>query len=312
MRHHINRGVEIIPVNPIASRLQLPAGPWVTVLDGLCARFPAITRERWMDRFARGRVLDDNGNALAIDAPYRIGMEVRYFREVVDELVIPFAETVLYADDDLVVADKPHFLPVTPSGGHVRETLLSRLQRRLDNVDLVPLHRIDRDTAGLVMFSAHRETRAAYQDLFRLRRIEKSYEALAPALQQHAFPLVYSSRIVPGMPFFRMQEVSGDANSETRIDVIERGQVTWRYALTPVSGRKHQLRVQMAALGAPILDDVLYPELRERATDDYSQPLQLLAKSLEFVDPLNGETRRFVSRFALPSVEFNHAAGAVS
>ncbi len=298
-------------MNPIASRLQLPLGPWVTVLDGLCARFPAIAREQWMDRFARGCVLDDNGNALAVDAPYRIGMEVRYFRDVVDELAIPFVETVLHADDDLVVADKPHFLPVMPSGGHVRETLLSRLQGRLDNVDLVPLHRIDRDTAGLVLFSARRRTRAAYQDLFRLRRIEKHYEALAPALHV-ALPMMYLSRIMPGMPFFRMQEVPGDANSETRIDVIEQWQTCWRYALTPVSGRKHQLRVQMAALGAPILGDVLYPELRPRATDDYSQPLQLLAKSLEFVDPLTGQTRRFDSRFSLPSVEFNHAADVVS
>ncbi len=311
MRHHIDRGVEIVPGNPIASRLQLPPGPWVTVLDGLCARFPAITRERWIDRFARERVLDDNGKALSIDAPYRIGMEVRYFREVVEEPEIPFAETVLYADDDLVVADKPHFLPVTPSGGHVRETLLSRLQRRLDNVDLVPVHRIDRDTAGLVLFSAKRQTRTAYQDLFRLRRIEKRYEALAPALQ-HAFPCVNRSRIVPGKPFFRMQEVTGDANSETRIDVIERRQAYWRYALTPASGRKHQLRVQMSALGAPILGDTLYPELRERASGDYSQPLQLLAKSLVFVDPLSGEPRRFDSRFSLPTAGFNHAGAAVS
>ncbi len=310
-RHNDGR-VGIVSLSHIASRLQLPPGSWVTVIDGLCARFPAISRESWIDRFARGRVLDDNGNVLAIDAPYRIGMEVRYFREVVDELVIPFAETVLYADDDLVVADKPHFLPVTPSGRHVHETLLSRLQLRLGNVDLVPLHRIDRDTAGLVLFSAKRQTRAAYQDLFRLWRIEKRYEALAPALQQYAFPMVYASRIVPGMPFFRMQEVIGDANSETRIDVIERGQVTWRYELTPVSGRKHQLRVQMAALGAPILGDVLYPELRERATDDYSQPLQLLAKSLVFADPLTGESRRFDSRFSLPSVEFNREAGVAS
>lgn len=302
----------MVSVSHIASRLQLHPGPWATLLDGLCARFPAVARESWIDRFACGRVLDDCGNVLTPDTAYRVGMDVRYFREVVDEAVIPFAETLLYADEHLVVADKPHFLPVTPAGGHVDETLLSRLQRRLGNADLVPLHRIDRDTAGLVMFSAQRQTRGLYQDLFRLRRIEKQYHALAPALQRRIFPLVRSSRLVPGMPFFRMQEVTGDANSETRIDVIERGHTCWRYALTPASGRKHQLRVQMAALGAPILGDILYPELRQRNTDDYLQPLQLLAKSLAFVDPLSGEARRFDSRFSLPSVEFNHAAGVVS
>ena len=295
-------------MNPIASRLQLPPGPWVTVLDGLCARFPAIARESWIDRFVRGRVLDDNGHALNIDTPYQVGIEVRYFREVIDEPIIPFMETVLYADAHLVVADKPHFLPVTPSGGHVRETLLSRLQRRLGNVHLVPLHRIDRDTAGLVMFSAQRQTRGAYQDLFRLRRIEKSYEALAPALQHHVFPMTHRSRTEPGTPFFRMQEVPGDVNSETRIDVIERGPLTWRYELKPVTGRKHQLRVQMAALGTPINGDAIYPQLLERASEDYSQPLQLLAKSLLFVDPLNGEMRCFNSRFSLPAAGFNHAA----
>jgi tRNA pseudouridine32 synthase/23S rRNA pseudouridine746 synthase len=312
MLRHTNGVVHIVSANPIASRLQLPPGQWVTVLDGLCARFPAIARESWMARFGRGRVLDGNGHVLTIDTPYRVGMEVRYFREVADEAVIPFAETVLYTDDDLVVADKPHFLPVMPAGGHVRETLLSRLQRRLDNVDLVPLHRIDRDTAGLVMFSAQRGTRAAYQDLFRLRRIEKSYEALAPALQQLVFPMTYRSRIEPGTPFFRMHEALGDANSETRIDVIERGPRAWRYELKPVTGRKHQLRVQMAALGAPILGDALYPHLQERALDDYSQPLQLLAKTLVFVDPLSGETRRFDSRFSLPSVAFSRAEDVAS
>ena len=298
----------MVSASPIPSRLQLPPGPWVTLLDGLCARFPAIARESWIDRFARGRVLDDGGNLLTEGTPYRAGMEVRYFREVIDEPIIPFTETVLYADAHLVVADKPHFLPVTPAGGHVRETLLERLQQRLGNVHLVPLHRIDRDTAGLVMFSAQRMTRAAYQDLFRLQRIEKYYEALAPALESHDFPMTYRSRIVPGTPFFRMREADGDANSETCIDVIERGQTYWRYALTPVSGRKHQLRVQMAALGAPIIGDAIYPELLERVSEDYSQPLQLLAKSLLFIDPLNGEMRCFNSRFSLPAAGFNHAA----
>ena len=144
----------------VASRLQLPPGPWTTVLDGLCARFPAVSRDAWIDRFARGRVQDAAGTPMAIDAPYRVGAEVRYFREVADEPAIPFAETVLHVDEHLVVADKPHFLPVTPAGGFVRETLLARLVQRLGNPHLVPLHRIDRDTAGLVLFSANPGTRS--------------------------------------------------------------------------------------------------------------------------------------------------------
>jgi tRNA pseudouridine32 synthase/23S rRNA pseudouridine746 synthase len=282
-----------------ASRLQLPPGPWRSVLDCLCARFPAIAREVWIDRFARGRLLDASGAPLAVDAPYRLGAEIRYFREVVDESAIPFQETVLHVDAHLVVADKPHFLPVTPAGGYVRETLLARLVQRLGNPDLVPLHRIDRDTAGLVLFSANPATRDAYQALFRQRRIHKRYEAIAPALPGLAFPLVHASRLEAGEPFFRMREVEGAANSETRIDVIERGGALWRYALEPVTGRKHQLRVHMAALGAPILNDRLYPQLAPAADDDYARPLKLLARELGFVDPVSGVERWFESGLRL-------------
>lgn len=286
-----------------ASRLQLPPGPWRTVLEGLCARFPAIAREVWLERFARGRVLDAGGAALAADAPYRVGAEIRYFREVVDELAIPFEETVLHVDAHLVVADKPHFLPVTPAGAHVRETLLARLVQRLGNPDLVPLHRIDRDTAGLVLFSADPGSRDAYQSLFRLRRIHKYYEALAPALPGLSFPLVHASRLEQGEPFFRMREVDGAPNSETRIDVLERTDEAWRYALQPVTGRKHQLRVHMAAIGAPILNDRVYPRLAspggEGVPVDFTRPLKLLARTLVFDDPLTGIERRFESGLRL-------------
>ncbi|WP_159015358.1 pseudouridine synthase [Cognatiluteimonas profundi] len=280
-----------------ASRLQLPPGSWTTVLDCLCERFPAIPRDTWIDRFARGRVLDATGTALHVDAAYRLGAEIRYFREVVDEPRIPFEESVLHVDADLVVADKPHFLPVTPAGRHVRETLLSRLVRRLGNPDLVPLHRIDRDTAGVVLFSANPATRDAYQSLFRAHRIRKRYEAIAPALPALAFPITRASRIVPGEPFFRMQEVEGAPNSETRIDVISRDDALWRYALEPVTGRKHQLRVHMAALGAPIHDDPSYPHLTP--IEGHARPLQLLARSLDFIDPLTGSQRHFETRFTL-------------
>ena len=279
-----------------ASRLQLPPGDWPTLIDGLCARFPAIARVQWRDRFARGRVQDDRGTALAADHPYRAGMELRYFREVAAEPPIPFHEVVLHADDDLWVVDKPHFLPVVPAGRHVAQTLLARLRRASGNQDLVPLHRIDRETAGLVLFSARRETRARYQALFRERAIDKTYEALAPPLPGLAFPCVRRSRMVRGEPFFRMREVDGEANSQTHIDVIERGIDAWRYRLRPVTGRKHQLRVHMAALGAPIFNDEVYPVLAARTDDtDFSRTLQLLARRLSFVDPLSGLRREFSS-----------------
>ena len=282
-----------------ASHLQLPPGPWTTVLDCLCARFPQVDRLTWQSRMDRSRVLDDQGRALEINASYRVGMDVFYYREVSDEQRVPFEEAVLHYDAHLVVADKPHFLPVTPAGGFVRETLLARLVQRLDNPMLVPLHRIDRATAGLVLFSADPGSRAAYQALFRERRIVKRYEAWAPPLPRVSFPHVRTSRLVRGDPFFRMRETVGTPNSETRIEVIERASALWRYSLEPVSGRKHQLRVHMAALGAPILHDLLYPELADASADDHARPLQLLARSLQFIDPLSGAERCFDSEMAL-------------
>ncbi len=278
-----------------ASTLRLPPGAWATVLDCLCAHFPGVGRAEWQDRFARARVLDAAGLPLAIDAAYRNGLTIRYFREVADEPRIPFEASIIHVDKEIVVADKPHFLAVMPAGRFVEETLLRRLMRQLDNPHLVPLHRIDRGTAGLVMFSANPATRSRYQALFRQQCIEKSYEALAPALPGLSFPLQFRSRIVCGEPFFRMQEVPGASNSETRIGVIDRGEPSWRYALQPISGRKHQLRVHMASLGAPILNDPLYPHLAEAAADDYARPLKLLARSLAFVDPLDGGSRHFKS-----------------
>lgn len=233
----------------LPSRLQLPPGPWATLLDGLCARFPRIARAQWQDRFARGRVLDAQGRALTADMPWQVGREIQYFREVADEPVIPFVETIVHLDAHLLVADKPHFLPVTPAGGHVRETLLARLVARTGNADLVPLHRLDRLTAGLVLFSTQRGSRDAYQRLFRERRIEKTYEALAPSLPGLAFPLQRDSRLVPGEPFFRMSEVTGQPNARSRIELIEAEGAIWRYRLLPETGRKHQLRVHMAMLG---------------------------------------------------------------
>lgn len=282
---------------PGASSLRLPAGSWDSVLDCLCAQFPAISRETWLDRFARGRVLDDRGAPLAVDAPFRVHANVHYFREVPDEIEIPFTETILHVDDHLVVADKPHFLPVMPSGRFVEQTLLRRLMRRLDNPELVPLHRIDRGTAGLVLFSANPGTRARYQALFRERRIDKRYLAVAP--HTDTIPSVYRSRLARGEPFHRMREVAGEPNAETLIERCCASGDLAGYALRPITGRKHQLRVHMSALGAPILGDPLYPDLRPAADDDFTCPLQLLAESLAFIDPLSGVTRVFRSETCL-------------
>lgn len=284
------------------SFVHLPAGPWATVYDYLCARFPAIAAEVWAQRMAQGLVSDAQGQPLRIDHAFREGLRVQYFREVADEAEIPFREQILYQDEHLLVVDKPHFLPVQPAGSYVQQTLLMRLIARTGNQHLAPLHRIDRLTAGLVLFSTQPQTRGLYQALFRNRQIDKGYQAIAGALQGYEFPLSRQTRLVDGEPFMRMQEVPGAANTHTQIELLERRGERWLYGLKPITGKRHQLRVHLAALGAGIENDPLYPQLWPRAQrdqDDYQKPLKLLAKTLEFIDPLTGQPRRFTSQLSL-------------
>lgn len=281
------------------SRRRLPAGRWETVLDFLSDEYARVGRDAWRERMERGLVLDEAGRRVTPSSPYRAGACVYYYREPEAERAIPFDERVLHRDEHILVADKPHFLPVVPAGRFLRETLLVRLRRKTGLDCLAPLHRIDRETAGLVVFSANPSTRGAYASLFRERSVEKVYEALAATTRAHAFPLVRRSRIVAGEPFFRMKETEGEPNSETRVEILEEGRGVSLYRLRPVTGRKHQLRVHMHALGLPIVNDRLYPEVLPEvlpeAPEDFDAPLKLLAKSLSFRDPLTGQELRFES-----------------
>ena len=278
-----------------ASHLHLPAGPWRWLLDGLCDVLPGVDRATWLARLQQGKVLHQ-GQPLAVDSLYREGMRVEYFREVANEREIPFAVEILHHDEHLLVVDKPHFLAVAPAGQWVEQTVLRRLQRQLQLPELVPLHRLDRLTAGVMLLSCQRSSRDAYLSLFRQQRMHKVYEAVAGPLPGLAWPYQAAHCLQPGEPFFRMQAVSGPANAWTTLQVLERGSAYWRYRLQPQTGRKHQLRVQMAALGAPLRHDPLYPQLQAHDADDFTQPLQLLARSLHFDDPLSGLPRHFLSQ----------------
>jgi tRNA pseudouridine32 synthase / 23S rRNA pseudouridine746 synthase len=289
------------------SSVALPPGEWPTVLAFLSQRFPRIPAHEWQTRMAAGDVCDAQGQAVPPSAAYLPyakvpGAKLYYYRSVAVELPIPFTETVLHQDAHIVVADKPHFLPVTPSGRYLQETLLVRLKRRLRLDDLVPLHRIDRDTAGLVPAS-----RGAYAALFRERNIVKHYEAVAPWREGLGLPRTLHSRIVPSEAYMVMQEEQGPPNAETHIALIahlEGGAPGLaHYSLSPHTGRRHQLRVQMAGLGVPMVNDHIYPVLSPECplgtAPNYSQPLQLLAKRLAFNDPLTGAARVFESRLRL-------------
>lgn len=287
-----------------ASAVGLPAGPWATWLDFFAERFPHVPRGDWQTRLHAGEVCDAHGQPLLPDAAYRAHGKAWYYRSLRDEPRVPFEAAILHRDDHLLVADKPHFLAVTPGGRHLHETLLARLRHATGLAELQPLHRIDRETAGVVLFSLRRADRDAYHALFRERVVDKEYEAIAPLRAGLAFPLARESRIVQGTPFFRQCEADGEPNAVTQLALVEAANGWGRYLLAPRTGQRHQLRVHMAALGIPIRGDAFYPEVLRgpEEADDLTQPLQLLARAIAFIDPVTGQRRRFESQRTLDDI----------
>lgn len=276
------------------------AGPWATMLDFLDEKFPGVDRAEIVARMQRGDVCDVNGEPVPPTAPYQPQQKLYYYREIDKEPKLPFEEAIVFEDEFIVVADKPHFLPVTPGGRFLQETLLVRLKRRLSIDTLAPMHRIDRETAGLVLFTKQPATRGAYQSLFEQRVVEKSYEAWARWSDHLSLPMVYRSYLEESEHFMRMREVQGrEPNSETAITLIEQSDGHAHYQLSPRTGKKHQLRLHMAALGMPILNDQIYPVHATADVEDLTRPLQLLAKSIAFSDPITGQPREYASRLEL-------------
>lgn len=290
-----------------ASSLGLPGGrpPVGLLLDQLCQRLPTLDRAAWRDRMAAGEVVDAQGRALPPDTPALAGQRIHYWREPSPEPPLSEAPRILHQDEHLLVADKPHGMPVAPVGTHVQRSLLVWLRRETGLPDLSPLHRIDRDTAGLVLFAVTRESRHPYQHLFAERHVHKVYEAIAPWLDLPAQGLTHRSRIdADAQHFYRRAEVPGEPNSESRIRCLgrlARDPTLARYALEPLTGRTHQLRLHMLALGAPIVGDPYYPEVRRGPHDAEApgHPLQLLARTLRVDDPFSQQRREFHSRRSL-------------
>jgi tRNA pseudouridine32 synthase/23S rRNA pseudouridine746 synthase len=262
---------------------------------------PDISRDEWLHRFEHQLVLDETAQPVAATQAYRPHTKLYYYRHIANEPVLPEQASIVFEDDHLIVADKPHFMPVTPAGRYVQQSLLVQLKHLTGLDDLVPLHRIDRETAGLVMFGKRFADRDAYHALFRDKALHKVYEAVAafnPALE---LPRVHKSRLQPDELFFRTKEVDGEPNSETRISLLKTEGPRALYQLEPVSGKRHQLRVHMMALGLPLEGDQFYPTVLRGpdAEEDFSNPLQLLAKSVRFTDPVTGQAREFHSALRL-------------
>ena len=287
-----------------ASRVYLPAGQMhPSLLDFFISNFPHINASEWEARFAEGLVMTQEGETVAASDSYLPNIHLLYFRRLAREPEIPFEEQILYQDEHILVADKPHFLPVTPSGLYLHQTLLNRLKKKTGIQTLSPIHRIDRDTAGLVIFSVNPKERAQYQNLFRDRVVKKVYEAIAPYSEDliNKLPMTYRSKIKESEHFLQMEEVDGEANTDTYIELLEVNKPWAKYRLSPGSGKKHQLRCHLNALGIPIRHDQIYPILTpyQEYDLDFSKPLQLLAKEIHFTDPLTNESRSFTSNQGL-------------
>jgi tRNA pseudouridine32 synthase / 23S rRNA pseudouridine746 synthase len=274
--------------------------PYPSILAFLSRRFPCISPETWEKRILEGKVHDENAQLITLDTEYVPLKRIFYFREVSVEPFIPFAEKILFIDDEILVACKPHFLPVTPGGRYVDECLLNRLRDSTGIEDLAPLHRIDRETAGIVLFSVNKKSRGLYGKLFLNGQVEKNYQAISVCqpLQETAEWYV-ENRIERGEPWFRMKAASGKANARSIINLVEVKGERARFILQPQTGKTHQLRIHMSGLGFGILNDRFYPELQAEREDDFDTPLQLLAHTLRFKDPLSGRSREFISERTL-------------
>ncbi len=276
--------------------------PWPKLLDYLTERLPVVSRQAWLARLEAGEVVDEDGRPLPSDAPYQNGLRAYYWRNLPDEPDIPFEARVVHQDEHLVVADKPHFLPVTPGGRYVQQTLLVRLKQQLQLPNLSPLHRIDRETAGLVVFSVRPQDRNAYQSLFRERQVHKVYEAIAGLREDLEWPRVHRSHLLEDeRAFYRMREAGPEEqrpiNSETRIALLTKQGPWGLYQLEPVTGKRHQLRVHMNALELPLVGDQFYPTVQRQPgeREDFSNTLRLLARSIAFTDPITGQARHYES-----------------
>lgn len=268
----------------------------ISTFDYLCQQFPHIAADEWQQRFADGLVFAKDGTCLTTASPYLSEQHIYYYRHLAHETLVPFAHHILFENEHFMVVDKPHFLTVSPTGQYVQQTLLTRLKQQTQNPDLTPIHRLDRETAGLILISKQPSTRGVYQQMFADKTVQKTYHAIAPFNAELSFPRQFSARMEKGEPFYTMRIIEGEINSVTEIDILEHNQTWAKYSLTPITGKQHQLRVHMNALALGLKNDRIYPVIQHLGQDDFSEPLQLLAKQIEFSDPLTQQMMCFQSQ----------------
>lgn len=280
------------------SKLYLPkSDQFASIGDYLCKKFAHIDYQDWQQRCSQGLVLDEQGESLQMDMPYKNGLTLYYYRQLQKETPVPFEHQIIFENEAILVVDKPHFLAVTPTGKYVQQSLLVRLKNQTQIEQLAPAHRLDRETAGVILFTKHKKYRGIYQQLFAEQKVFKQYHAIAGINPQLDLPCLISLCMQRSEPFYTMAVVDGVFNSQTHIEMLQASDDgCWgKYLLTPITGKLHQLRVHLSHLGIPIVNDSFYPKVNHAADGDFSKPLQLLAKNLAFIDPLTDEFLKFTS-----------------
>ncbi|MCP4295120.1 MAG: pseudouridine synthase [Proteobacteria bacterium] len=294
-----NKKSKLFSKSPFPSFLFLPRLKLqdITIFEYLLQRFPQIDAKVWKDRILNGDVFFEHGGRIDLSTPYSSDKKLCYFREVSKEPELPFGESIIFQNQHFLIACKPHFIPVTPSGNYVNSCLLYRLRKSTGLSDLVAVHRLDIETAGLVLFSCSKKSRGLYSELFRTRKVLKTYEAIgySPFVKNCRYWSI-ENRISQGDPWFISLIEKGTANAISEISLIEAGSELSYYQLIPHTGKKHQLRIHLGLISKGIVNDSLYPKIeKQKRAQDFSNPLQLLAKKLEFHDPVTGDLMRFRS-----------------
>ncbi|OYN92828.1 pseudouridylate synthase [Parenemella sanctibonifatiensis] len=275
--------------------------PWPTMRAYLVERLgPAGPVE--VDRMlAAEAFVWQDGSSVGAAEPVPPHQFVWFHRELREEPTVPGEVVVLHRDDRIVVVDKPPFLSSIPRGRHVTESVVVRLRHQLGLPELGPAHRLDRLTSGVLLLTTERRWRAPYQSMFERREPVKTYLALAGFRPELEWPRTVCSHIIKERGDRQAHEIAGlSPNAETQLELVTRVGERGLYRLRPRTGRTHQLRVQLAGLGIPIQGDPLYPVEQEVDIDDFSTPLQLLAESLSFIDPVDGRECEFRSPRQLP------------
>lgn len=284
-----------------AARVRLPStGNWATVRDYFCYLLPRQGSQAIDAAFADGRYVDPNGQVLTAQTPFTPALTIYFYRDLPSETDDASDLRILYQDERIVVVDKPHLVATMPRGAHVRQTALAQARRLTGCATLTPAHRLDRDTAGVLLMTTQPVYRGAYQELFAARAVVKCYLAVAGSYPGHLPMTIRTHQVKERGVIAAYQVPTALPNAETRMELLDIRGALALYRLTPRTGRTHQLRLHLAGLGIPIIGDVLYPVGAVRLS---RYPLQLLAQSLTFTDPIDHQRRHFVSHRSLAAWE---------